>query len=471
MRYIGASHSLELSIRDSTRMRRLVQSDWYQDRWGDRVQITSDQNAKIKFETLAGGFRQAVAAGGITGSRGDRVLIDDAHSVESAASDAERDRVRNWFLEAVPTRLNNPTSSAIIVIEQRLHEEDVSGIILNKSLGYEHLMLPMEFDELRRCETSVGTNGFIDPRSYEGELLFPGRFPREVVDRDKAAMGPYAVASQFQMSPSPRGGGIIKRDWWMLWDDDEASAHGVKNAAQFPMMDYIVASLDSAYTTKTENDLSALTVWGIWQRRPHRAGFITAVSGADRIPVEDERDTIPCAMLMSAWQKRLPVHGEDEPPRLERETDKEYLRRRQEVWGLCEWIAWTCNRFKVDLLMIEAKANGMTVADELKRLNRLSKWGVRLVNPGNADKVSRAYAVQASFSNAQIWAPDRTWADMVITQCESFPKAAHDDLVDSLTQAIKYLRDTGRLTRKEEIAAQLVDSSRHRPPVQPAYDV
>jgi predicted phage terminase large subunit-like protein len=449
-------------------MRRLIQSEWYQQRWGDKVKITSDQNAKIKFETLAGGFRQAVAAGGITGSRGDRVIIDDAHSVESAASEAERLNVKEWFLEAIPTRLNNPVSSAIIVIEQRLHEDDVSGIILNKSLGYEHVMLPMEFDPLRRCQTSIG---FKDIREEEGELLFPERFPAEVVERDKAAMGPYAVASQFQMSPAPRGGGIIKRDWWMLWDDEEAEAHGAKNSTRFPQMDYIIASFDGAYTTKQENDASALTVWGIWQRRAHRAGFVTAIAGQDRIPVEDDRDTIPCAMLMAAWEKRLPIHGGEEPARYPGEDDKSYLRRRQEVWGICEWISHTCNRFKVDLLLIESKANGMSVADELKRLNRLSNWGVRLINPGNADKVARAYAVQASFSNSQIWAPDRSWADSVITQCEVFPKGLHDDLVDSTTQGIKYLRETGRLTRSEEIAAQIVSELKVRKSPQPVYDV
>ena len=205
-----------------------------------------------------------VAAGSITGSRGDIVIIDDPHSVEGASSEAMRATTTEWFLEAVPTRLNNPDRSAIVVIMQRLNEGDVSGVILDKNLGYEHLCLPMEFEADRRCETSIG---FEDPREEEGELLFPERFPREVVERDKKVMGPYATAGQFQQRPSPRGGGIIQRSWWQLYDDEEAAAQGLNSGNAYPDMDYIIASLDTAYTEKQENDASYLTVWGVWQDR------------------------------------------------------------------------------------------------------------------------------------------------------------------------------------------------------------
>ena len=198
-------------------MRRLLMSEWYQGHWGDRVKLTGDQNQKTKFENTATGFRQAAAAGSITGARGDRVVIDDPLSVDGANSDAVRDSTNQWFLEAVPTRLNNPKSSAIVVVMQRLHEDDVSGIILDKELGYDHIMLPMRYDPTRAAPTMLD---YRDPRTEDGELLFPERFPAEVVDRDEKAMGPYATAGQFQQTPEPRGGGIIKRDWWQLWDAD-----------------------------------------------------------------------------------------------------------------------------------------------------------------------------------------------------------------------------------------------------------
>lgn len=214
-RIVAASHEQGLAVRDNLRARRLIASSWYQSLWGERVILTQDQNAKIKFENEATGFRQAAAAGSITGARGDRVIIDDPHSVEGAASEATRESVIEWFLEAVPTRLNNPDRSAIVVVMQRLHERDVSGVILAKELGYDHLCLPMEFEPERKCRTSIG---FEDPRSEDGELLFPDRFPAHVVERDKKVMGAYAVAGQFQQRPAPRDGGLFKRAWLPVVD-------------------------------------------------------------------------------------------------------------------------------------------------------------------------------------------------------------------------------------------------------------
>jgi hypothetical protein len=118
MRYVCASHSLELAIRDSLRMRRLVTDEWYQSHWGDRVTITGDQNAKAKFETTATGSRQACAFTGITGYRGDRVIIDDPHSVDDANSDAKRESVTTLFKEAnvhiMALTVLDTTDSAIV---------------------------------------------------------------------------------------------------------------------------------------------------------------------------------------------------------------------------------------------------------------------------------------------------------------------------------------------------------------------
>jgi len=114
---------------------------------------------------------------------------DDPLSAEDVTSDTKLDNADFVFSEVIPTRLVDPIRSAIIVIMQRLHERDTSGIILSRNLGYEHLCLPMEFEPLRRCTTSIG---FSDPRTEDGELLFPQRFPKEVVERDKKILGIYA---------------------------------------------------------------------------------------------------------------------------------------------------------------------------------------------------------------------------------------------------------------------------------------
>lgn len=205
MRVIGASHEAGLATRDTLKMRRLVTSDWFQKRWPTR--LTGDQNQKTYYENDRTGFRQACAVASMTGRRGDRVVWDDPHSVEASLSPTARAVALRVFQETLPTRLNIPERSAIIIVMQRLHENDVTGYALDNDLGYEHLMLPMEYDPKRSKVTCIG---FKDPRTQEGELLFPERFPREVVDRDKKVMGKYAVAGQFQQEPAPRTGAFFE---------------------------------------------------------------------------------------------------------------------------------------------------------------------------------------------------------------------------------------------------------------------
>jgi predicted phage terminase large subunit-like protein len=188
------------------KMRRLVQSPWFQRLWPTKM--AGDQNAKTYFENESTGWRQACPVGSMTGRRGDRVLWDDPHSAEDAHSEAALGEANRIFRETLPTRLNSPEDSAIIIVMQRLSTKDVSGLILSEDLGYDHLCLPMEYEGPRKA-TSIG---FTDPRRTEGELLFPARFSREVVDRDKKVMGAYAVAGQFQQRPSPKVGGEFETD-------------------------------------------------------------------------------------------------------------------------------------------------------------------------------------------------------------------------------------------------------------------
>lgn len=402
MRYICAAHQQNLAIRDSTKMRRLVTSDWYQERWGDRVKLTGDQNAKTKFENTATGFREATAAGSITGGRADRVLIDDPLSVEGANSDAVRASTIEWFTEAVPTRLTSPKKSAIVVIMQRLHQDDVSGVILERkgfAGTYDHICLPMRYETWRDgIETKLG---YTDPRTEAGELLFPSRFPVEVVDDLEAKLGPYATAGQHQQSPTPRGGGIIKDSWWQLWEPSE-----------YPEIEYIVASLDTAYSTKADmkGDFSALTIWGVFSGDPRSR----ATRGVDRygrdfddnLPetYSSDLNAVPKVILMHAWAERLDIHE------LVTKTAKD------------------CQKYKVDKILIENKAAGHSVAQEMRRLFSHESFAVQMYDPKSIDKLGRLYSVQHLFAEGMIYAPDKQWAEEVIKQVSVFPRGKHDDL-------------------------------------------
>jgi predicted phage terminase large subunit-like protein len=123
------------------------------------------------------------------------------------------------------------------------------------------------------------------------------------------------------------------------------------------------------------------------------------------------------------------------------------------------------------MLLVEAKGPGISVAQEIQRLNRTASWGVQLVNPGPSDKLARAYSVQPIFTSGMVIAPDKTWADDTITECEQFPKGKHDDRVDAISQALRYLRERGMLRRPEEIAAEIQREATYQAPTRAVYDV
>lgn len=135
---------------------------------------------------------------------------DDPLSADDANSEAALRAAEITFTESLPTRVNND-QSAIVVIMQRLNEKDTSGIILSRDLGYTHLCLPMRYEADRKCTTSIG---FTDPRTKDGELLFPERFGESQVKELESILGSYAAAGQLQQRPAPREGGMFKRSWF-----------------------------------------------------------------------------------------------------------------------------------------------------------------------------------------------------------------------------------------------------------------
>lgn len=219
IRFLTSSYDAKLAIRDNAKMRRLVNSEWFQALW-PHVRIAKDQNAKTKFDNTETGGRECKAFEYLTGGRGDRVVIDDPHSVDGGESDTVREGAVQTFRESISDRLNDIKTSAIVVIMQRLHQSDLSGAILEMDVGYVHLCLPMEYEAETHCETYVnGKLFFSDPRSQEGELLFPERFPRAELDRLQKVKGDYAWNGQYQQRPAPREGGMFKPDKIAIIDE------------------------------------------------------------------------------------------------------------------------------------------------------------------------------------------------------------------------------------------------------------
>lgn len=214
LRYVLTSYKEGLAKRDNMKARRLIKSDKFRQMFGDEFDISkSEVDTQREFHTDATGFRFCVGAqGGVTGYRGDRIIIDDPHSVKGGESEADRHSTVMWFSEELYNRVNDPETAKRVLIMQRIHESDVSGHI-DETLGddWVSLVLPMRFEEDRRCHTVIG---FTDPREKDGDLLFPERFTENGVDKLELGMmsfgGEYAVAGQMQQRPAPRGGGMFK---------------------------------------------------------------------------------------------------------------------------------------------------------------------------------------------------------------------------------------------------------------------
>lgn len=244
-RWLFASYSLSLSVRDSLKCRRILESPWYRTRWGDRFTLTGDQNLKSRFENDKTGYRIALSVGSsVTGEGGDRIVIDDPHNVSEIFSDTIREGVLTWWDQVMSTRLNDRKTGARVIVQQRLHERDLAGYLLAKG-GWDHLNLPMEY-EGQAVPTRIGWR---DWRTAPGELLWPARFGEREVAEMKAELGSYGAAGQLQQRPAPLGGGIIKLTWFKRYRTPPAARIR------------IVQSWDTAQKATDMHDPWVCTTW------------------------------------------------------------------------------------------------------------------------------------------------------------------------------------------------------------------
>lgn len=370
-KYIGAAHEQGLAVRDSRMTRELVKSDWYQRLWP--IAFKSDQNEKLYFENAEFGFRQACAISGFTGRRGHTVGIDDPLSVEKGHSETDRATAIRVMSETIPTRLVDPETSAIVIVMQRLHEKDPSGYVLSQNLGYDHLCIPMEFDPSMRKTTSIG---WTDPRKEAGELMFPDRFPRSVVDGYRAALGEYGFAGQMQQRPNPAGGGVFKDAWWQEY-------------TQAPRTEWRAIYADTAQKTGQQNDYSVFECWG------------RTYSGQ--------------AILLDL------VRGKWESPELLVQA-RAFCTKHRDIEGMGP----------LRKLAIEDKVSGTGLIQTLKR------EGIPVIAiQRDRDKLTRAYDAAPMIEAGNVFLPRAApWLSDFLGEASGFPNAAHDDMLDPMMDAV-----------------------------------
>lgn len=275
LRWLFASYAESLSVRDSVKCRRVIQSDWYQKRFGHIYQLTGDQNQKQKYENNRTGHRLATSVNGAgTGEGGDIIVIDDPHKVSESESDTVRQSVLDWWDGEMSTRGNDPKKVAKIIVMQRVHEKDLSGHILAKESGFEHLRLPAEYEPKHKSITSIGWQ---DPRTEDGELLWRERFGMVEIESLKKDMGSQKAAGQLQQRPAPAEGNIIKRHWWKFY---------TKLPTRF---DKIGISADLTFKDGKKNDFVVFHAWG--------------KLGADKYLLDELRDKMSFTVQLAAFKR------------------------------------------------------------------------------------------------------------------------------------------------------------------------
>jgi len=259
-------------------------------------------------------------------------------------------------------------------------------------------------------------------------------------------LGEHTFAGQYQQRPEPRGGGLFKRAYWRHWQMDP-------ERPQFPKAHYIVASLDGAFTEKKQNDPCGFTCW---------AAFTDLEGNA-------------CAITLTAWRRHLKLNGTVRP-RKKGETMAAYKIETEQDWGLIQWLSYECTRWGgVDKLLVENKANGHDVVTEMIRQFAWAKTMMHLVDPGQNDKWARAIRVQPVFAEGLIYTLDerlnRQWVKTLIDELAIFPRGRFDDQVDSVTQALWWLRKNGFLVMAEEKRQALIQRETYKRRQIPLYQV
>ena len=249
-RLIVVSYSADLAIKHGNDFRAVVNSEEYRAIFPG-MRISAMKNTQTEVVTTLNGFRLAMSVdGALTGRGGDIIIIDDPIAALAALSQKSREHVQHWYFNTLLSRLDDKQNGAIVLVMQRLHEDDLAGVLLRSSDEWTVVSLPAiaEQDE----EIPIG-NGQIHFRRA-GDVLHPEREPREVLELLRAQLGAEIFAAQYQQQPVPPGGAMIKRAWVRRYD-------------QLPKSGQVIQSWDVANKQGEENDYSVCTTWLVHENK------------------------------------------------------------------------------------------------------------------------------------------------------------------------------------------------------------
>jgi len=371
-RFLTASYAESLSIRDALKHRDIIKSDKFNRLYRPDWSLKDDQDQKKKFINTATGYRIATSVGGAgTGERADTIICDDPIKATEVSSEVIRQKASDWWFQTMATRDSDPKKTKRILIMQRLHEKDLAGEILSRGSDYEKLILPAEFEPKKVSYTKI----WKDPRTKEGELLWPQQYGPSEIKQAKKDLGSFGYAGQFQQSPVPVEGGLFKRKWWKFYKERPAVAGQV------------VQFWDCAAKPGISNDYSSCATWL-------------------KIPTG--------YYLLDLWREKV------EAPQLYRAIQMNFNK-----WShLCQAI------------VIEDASAGTSAIQWLRQSTTLP---VLAFSPHGQSKEIRASAATPTVESGNCFLPEgHTLIEDFIKEHESFPNGEHDDMVDTTSMMVNH---------------------------------
>ena len=371
--FISTGHTMKLNQSFCERSLRLINSNRFKETFPN---ITIDPNAKAKasYKSLEGGSRNAMSFGSLTGSRANYILVDDPITVNGAKSKNERERVNEIFSNALQSRLNDPLKDHIIVIAQRTHVMDVVGVILDKKMNYQRIVIPMEYTGDKVINETLN---LIDPRTKQGELLFPERFPREIVENFKLSMNKLDYITQYQQNPVASDGNFF-------------DIQNIQYYSELPKTMKYYLSSDNAVSGK--GDYNVVTVWGIDTNGDYYLAdwFREKCRLLDQLGI-DENNQLQAKGIIPFIDKYHPIY----------------------------WYAENDNNFK---------AVEQVIRDKLRDMSRIIS--IKPISPNGANKEVKAQSFQLAMEQKRIYFP--TFIDKeIVEELYDFPLGIHDDFVDA----------------------------------------
>ena len=369
MRIICASYAQGLALKHADDFKEVLRSGWYQ-RIFPNTRLQHGKQALHDLHTTKRGCRYSTSVGGtLTGIGADMVILDDVNKANEIQSDVQRENVQEWFRGTLMSRLNNKATDPIIVVQQRLHDDDLVGFLLRHE-GWTELNLPASAEE---DDTIQLGNGLVYNR-YEGDVLHPEREDQATLDRLRQDLGERAFSAQYQQRPVPRGGHIVKWPWFQTYDRDPRRES----------IDWLVLSIDPAFTANEKSDWSAITVWLV------------------------KRDE--CYLL-------------------------DVVRVREEYPALVSRISDLVTHWRADQVVVEAVGGGVALCQELRRRHGII---VRCFTT-REDKVVRMETEALAIEHGEVLVPvEAPWLETFRDEVVRFPMGQDDDQIDSMSQFLKW---------------------------------